>query len=256
MLVCFALQTAVLSKVAHMCFTRTHILLQGYFECIKIILNTKRSKVSHTGFTSSADSQISICFYSTASPFPVAGHLGEVHQMTPIWPWTPRSETYPICILQLSQFQSILLYGLTFLSYWPLTSSPNDLKMTLNTQKIKGSHTCSISTDINISISNIFETSDLKSLWWKVHRVSCNYPWVPRFTVQTAIFRVTGHFGKCTKSPQNDLELQKGQRYMYPQMCSTTTPESQISIYLALWPAIFKLRVILRKADWMTSKWF
>ena len=41
---------------------------------------------------------------------------------------------------------------------------------------------------------------------------------------------------------------------MYP-ICITSVPESQISVLLTLWPAVFELQAILKQMHWMTPKW-
>ncbi len=72
------------------------------------------------------------------------------------------------------------------------------------------------------------------------------------FVLQRAVFELTGRLRHEQRMTNNALERNnvKGTSYM----CSSTN-ESQFSIIFVIRPAFLESHVILRKVQWMTSKW-
>ena len=172
-----------------------------------------------------------------------------------------RSNVPRICVTTVpdSKFQSVLLYGQTFLSYrsfWK--SAPNDPKLTLNPTR---------STVPRICVTSIHESqiSVRFALWpavlryrpfWKRYtewpknnlepykvklphtRYMCYwYPWLPNFTPfrsMTSRFRDTGYFE--TSAPNDLKKTLNPTRLKVPHMCIISIAEYQISSHFPLRP--------------------
>ncbi len=98
-----------------------------------------------------------------------------------------------------------------------------------------------------------FETSARMSpSWpWTLYKVKCTpymcyqYPLVPYFTPfcsTTSRFWVTGHFK--TNVPNNLKMTLNTARWKVHHICVTSDPESQISVRLAVWPAVFEISAL------------
>ncbi len=75
---------------------------------------------------------------------------------------------------------------------------------------------------------------------------------VSTFCSAISWFWVTGHFEKVHWiTPNRSWTLQCQSTYI----CITTVSESQISLWFALWPAIFEIYVISRQVHQITSNW-
>ena len=129
-----------ISSTASLSFYGQSFSKQCHFETSasyepKTTLNYKNGqKLSHVGFTATAEppSFNQLCF--TANPFRATGCF---ETGAPTWHGTLRGEGFPICILQLPmglKFQSVLLYGQPLVGHFE-TSAPNDPKW-------QWTHTC------------------------------------------------------------------------------------------------------------------
>ncbi len=89
----------------------------------KMTLNTRRSKLPHIHVTTITQFQISLRFALWPSVFGLQDILGQMHWMTPKWPWTLRGQRYSICMWQLPptpKFHTASLYTQPFSSYRPI----------------------------------------------------------------------------------------------------------------------------------------
>ena len=100
------------------------------------------------------------------------------------------------------------------------------------------------------------QSNDLKLYTDKCTPYMCyQYPRLPNFTpfCCTTSHWLTCHFlEKCTEWPKIDLEPYKVKS---TYICITSVPDSQISLRLAVRPAIVEIHAILKQVHWMIPKW-
>ncbi len=132
----------------------------------QMTLNTKRSNISHMHVTTTHDFQISVLLYgqsflrcspkmtlNTKSPkvpyytykrykishYWVTGHFGTSAPKWPIWPWTLKSQRYPICMYNCPWFPNFSPFHskVAIFELWPFWDKCIEWpQMTLNTKRI------------------------------------------------------------------------------------------------------------------------
>ncbi len=183
-----------------------------------MVLETKRSKVSHTGFTriSRIPNFNLICCNYKGQPFSSYRPFGDKCINDPNMTRTLRVNTHLICILQLPltpNFKVYFIYVIRFRDTGHfMTNAPNDPKMILNTTRSKVSHTHSLLrfTNFDFHFALWPAVFKLDATLTQVHRMTSKWPWIIRSTV--------------------------------PQICVilySKQPETQISIRFALRQAVF-----------------
>ncbi len=195
------------------------------------------------------ESQISVLFTLRPAVFELQAIFRQMHWMTPKWPWTLQSHSYPICVSSVPESQISLLRQVHQMTpKWPGT-----LQGQMTT-----SYMCYYCPRFQISVSLYSQPFLNYKPFWKTNALNYpNWAWTlqgqmypiyvllvsmsPKFhsilLYDQPFLRYRQFWDKCTEWPQNDLEPYKvkGTSYMY----LTTILKSQISSHFPLRPTVF-----------------